>query len=228
MGQGRKSGTGDADGDAGREPSQAERTRQDILEVATREFAEKGYSGARIDEIAALTSTTKRAIYYHYESKQGLFIAVLEKAYRGIRALEATLDLDHLEPVESIRTLVGFTFDYQWAHADFVRLVMVENIHHGAHLEAAVSLRNVNVPILDAVNRVYVRGVETGVFRRGIEPIDIHMTISALAFFNVSNRYTFSRIFDHDLGDPVIRAARRSVVIDTVLRFLLADTNAAR
>lgn len=202
------------------EPSQADLTRANIIAVATREFASKGFSGARVDEIAELTATSKRMIYYYFSSKEGLYVAVLEQAYRGIREIEARLNLDHLDPVEAIRTLVGFTFDYQWQHEDFVRLVMVENIHKGVHLGTSRAMKGLNVSVIDTLERVYSRGVAAGLFRPGLDKIDLHMTISALAFFNVSNRHTFSIIFDRDLSDPVTLANRRGVVIDTVLRYV--------
>jgi AcrR family transcriptional regulator len=207
----------DADG-----PSQADVTRANIIAVATREFAAKGFSGARVDEIADLTATSKRMIYYYFANKEGLYVAVLEQAYRGIREIEARLKLDHLDPVEAIRTLVGFTFDYQWEHEDFVRLVMVENIHNGIHIGASRDMKELNVSIIDTMKQVYDRGVAAGLFRRGLDQIDLHMTISALAFFNVSNRHTFSRIFGRDLSDPATLARRREVVIDTVLRYVRA------
>ena len=208
---------------ASEEPAQSDLTRRNIIEVATKEFARKGYSGARVDEIAELTSTSKRMIYYYFENKEGLYVAVLENAYRGIREFEATLNLEHLEPEDAIRTLVGFTFDYQWSHDEFIRLVMVENIHHGVHLAASKTLRNLNVSVLETMSRVYDRGVRKGVFRPGLDQIDIHMTISALSFFNVSNRFTFSKIFNRDIADPKVRSRRRSIVIDTVLRYMLAE-----
>jgi AcrR family transcriptional regulator len=204
----------------GEEPSQAELTRANILSVATREFASKGFSGARVDEIADLTATSKRMIYYYFTNKEGLYVAVLEEAYRGIREIEAQLNLDHLDPIEAIRTLVEFTFDYQWEHEDFVRLVMVENIHNGVHLDASREIRGLNVPIIDTLKRVYDRGVAAGLFRPGLDQIDLHMTISALAFFNVSNRHSFSKIFGRDLKEPLSRSRRREVVTDTVLRYV--------
>lgn len=212
------------DQSAAESPSQADLTRGNIIAVATREFASKGFSGARVDEIAELTETSKRMIYYYFANKEGLYIAVLEQAYRGIREIEAQLNLDHLDPVEAIRTLVGFTFDYQWQHEDFVRLVMVENIHKGVHLGTSRAMKGLNVSIIDTLERVYDRGVTEGLFRPGLDKIDLHMTISALAFFNVSNRHTFSIIFGRDLSDSLTLAHRRQVVIDTVLRYVQAST----
>src|ERR671912_2281637 len=148
-----------------------EMTRQNILAVATKEFAENGYSGARVDEIAAHTHTSKRMIYYYFEDKEGLFVAVLEEAYRRIRAIEATLNLDHLDPVSALRALVGFTFDYQNANEDFIRLVMVENIHGGVHLARSKVIQDLNVSVIDAIRKIYRRGLASGVFRPGVDEI---------------------------------------------------------
>ena len=126
----------------------AEKTRQNILAVARQEFAEHGLSGARVDAIAARISTTKRMIYYYFGSKEGLYLAVLEQVYGGIRGLEQTLDLDRLSPVEALRQMIEFTFDYHEENPDFVRLVSVENIHHGAHLKQSETLRNLNSTVI--------------------------------------------------------------------------------
>ena len=197
-----------------------DRTMQNILEVATEEFASKGLSGARIDEIAASTRTSKRMIYYYFGSKEGLYIAVLEEAYRRIRAIEAELHLEDLPPEDALRKLVGFTCDYQLANPDFIRLVMTENIHRGEFLAQSKTIQQLNVPAINAVHDVYRRGVEAGVFRSHIDPVDLHMSISALCFFNVSNRHTFSLIFKRDLDSPAAIVARRDAIIDMVVRYV--------
>jgi AcrR family transcriptional regulator len=201
---------------------EAERSRRNILEIATEEFASKGFSGARIDEIAARTNTSKRMIYYYFTDKEGLFVAVLEAAYGRIRGIENALDLDHLPPDDALAALAGVTFDYHTANPDFVRLVMVENIHDGAHLKKSRVIHEVNVTVIDAIRRLYQRGVAAGRFREGLDPIDIHMSISALAFHNVSNRSTFSLIFEHDMSSPRALAKRRAIVVDTMLRYVRA------
>jgi AcrR family transcriptional regulator len=205
---------------SGRGGYDPELTRQNILAVATKEFAEKGYSGARVDEIAARTNTSKRMIYYYFEDKEGLFVAVLEDAYRRIRQIEATLDLAGLEPEAAIRALVGFTFDYQNSNEDFIRLVMVENIHQGVHLARSRAIQELNVSVINTLRGIYERGVKDRIFRKGIDEIDLHMTISALCFFNVSNRATFSQIFKRDMASADMLAKRRETVIDTVIRYL--------
>jgi AcrR family transcriptional regulator len=211
-----------AAGRKGNRAADPEKTRRNIIEIATDEFANKGFSGARVDEIAARTNTSKRMIYYYFEDKEGLFAAVLEEAYRRIREIEATLDLDHLEPEAALRALVGFTFDYQNANEDFIRLVMVENIHHGVHLAKSRTIQALNVSVIQTIRRIYERGVAAGVFRPGIDEIDLHMTISALCFFNVANRATFSQIFRCDMASQPALAQRRETVVETVARFVAA------
>lgn len=197
-----------------------ERTKADIIEVATHEFSEKGLAGARIDVIAEATRTSKRMIYYYFESKEGLYIAVLEEAYRRIRAIETRLELDDLTPEDALRKLVGFTVDYQLANPDFIRLVMNENIHRGEFISRSKAIQKLNVPAIGAVAKVYERGLAAGVFRAGIDPIDLHMSISALSFFNVANKHTFSVIFKRQLDSPAAVVARRDSIVEMVVRFV--------
>lgn len=197
-----------------------ERTKADILEVATHEFSEKGLSGARIDEIAERTRTSKRMIYYYFGSKEGLYRAVLEESYRRIRAIEATLDLEHKPPLEALAQHVRFTFDYQLANPDFIRLVMVENIHNGVHIAQLSSAQQSNMAAIETLRSIIKRGIAAGVMRKDLDPIDLHMSISALCFFNVSNRHTFSTIFKVDMVSLAATAARRESVTDLILRFV--------
>lgn len=197
-------------------------SRRNILEVAIREFAKKGLAGARIDEIAAQTATSKRMIYYYFGGKQGLYLAALEESYRSIRQVEGTLHLEALPPDEAMRTLIGFTFDYQASNPDFVRLVMNENMHHGSYLAQSASIKDLNVPAIAGIREIYARGCAQGLFRPGLDPIDLHASISALCFFNVSNQHTFSLIFKRDLMAPEAYAQRRSNVVDLILRYMLA------
>jgi AcrR family transcriptional regulator len=194
--------------------------RRDILAVALAEFVENGLTGARVDEIAAKTSTSKRMIYYYFGDKEGLYRAVLEAAYARIRNFEHSLDLAALPPREAIATLTGFTFDYHADNPDFVRLVMVENIHHARHLESSAKIGELNLSAIDMIREVYLRGLAEGVFREGLDPIDIHLTISALSFYNVSNRASIRQVFGHDMAAPDARRRRRQSAIETVLRML--------
>jgi AcrR family transcriptional regulator len=199
-----------------------DKTRADILKMATREFAEKGYDGSRVDEIAELTETSKRMIYYYYGDKEGLFQAVLEECYTSIRSIESLLDLDAYPPDEALRRLVQITFDYHNDHPEFVRLVMNENILKGVHIETLPSIKTRNKSVIEMLRRVLDRGVQAGLLRAGIDPIELHMNISALCFYNVSNRHTFSRIFERDMTSPAFVAGRREGVADVILRWCLA------
>ncbi|CAH1648258.1 TetR/AcrR family transcriptional regulator [Hyphomicrobiales bacterium] len=197
-----------------------EGVRRNILEAARLEFVENGLSGARVDEIASRTATSKRMIYYYFGDKEGLYRAVLEEMYERIRSFERGLDLASLEPEEAIALLTGFTFDYHAENPDFVRMVMIENIHHGRHLATSDRISALNLSVIDVIREAYERGVSAGIFRAGIEPIDIHLTISALAFYNVSNRASIQQVFGHDMGAPEALARRRAAAIDTVLRMM--------
>ena len=198
-----------------------ERTMAGILEVATKEFAEKGLSGARIDAIAAATRTSKRMIYYYFGSKEGLYVAVLEDAYRRMREIEAALHLENLEPVAALKRLVEFTFDHHWGNPDYIRLVMNENIERGAYLAQSKSIQELNVPAIAAIQALYDRGVAQGVFRPGLDATDIHASISALTFFNVSNQHTFGLIFKDAAQGEAALAVRRANITEMVVRFLL-------
>jgi hypothetical protein len=145
---------------------------------------------------------------------------VLEEAYGRIRGIESGLQLDDLEPEVAMRVLVGFTFDYQLASPDFIRLVMNENIHKGQFLAQSKIIQQLNAPAINAVTTVYERGVRAGVFRSDLDTVDLHMSISALCFFNVSNQHTFSLIFKRALDTADSIAARRASVVEMILRFI--------
>jgi AcrR family transcriptional regulator len=199
-----------------------ERTRANILEVAAAEFGEKGLAGARIDEIAALTQTSKRMIYYYFGSKEGLYLAVLEESYKRVREVEAELHLQDLEPEQALRRLVAFTFDHHLNHENYIRLVMSENINRGQYLAQSQRIQELNVPAIAAIQHLYQRGVEQGVFRTGLDAVDIHASISALSFFNVSNRHTFGMIFKLDTRSAAYITHRRDNVVEMILRFMRA------
>jgi AcrR family transcriptional regulator len=197
-----------------------ERTKANILAVAEAEFGEKGLAGARIDEIAAATQTSKRMIYYYFGSKEGLYLAVLEESYRRVRDIESELHLQDLEPEQALRRLVAFTFDHHLSNENYIRLVMSENINRGEYLAQSQRIQELNVPAIAAIRNLYQRGVKAGTFRAGLDPVDIHASISALSFFNVSNRHTFGRIFKVDMRSSAYIAHRRDNVVEMIVRFV--------
>jgi AcrR family transcriptional regulator len=200
----------------------AERTKAEILAAATREFSERGLNGARVDSIAARTSINKRMIYYYFKSKERLYIAVLEDSYRRIREAEKQLRLDDLPPSEAIRLLAEFTFDYHWKNPQLAKLVVIENIHKGKNLSRSKSISGLNLSIIDAIAKVLRRGAEEGVLRGSIDPVELHMTISALSLFHVTNRYTFGTVFRRDMVSSEAVAERKKEIVDIISRYVSA------
>jgi AcrR family transcriptional regulator len=198
----------------------AVRTKREILEVATREFAERGYAGARVDEIAAQTRTTKRMIYYYFGGKEQLYVAVLEAAYSRIRSAEREAEVDHLDPRAAIRRLAELTFDHHEANPEFIRLVSIENVHRAEHIAKFSTFGHLNSPAIELIGRILERGRAEGIFRRDVDAVDVHMLISSFCVFRVANRHTFGTIFDRDLLDPDRREHYRAMLGDLVVDYL--------
>ena len=201
----------------------AARTRREILDIATREFADRGFAGARVDEIADRTRTTKRMLYYYFGSKERLFVAVLERAYATIRAAEQTIEVDHLDPAAAIRRLAELTFDHHESHPDFIRLVSIENIHRAEHIAGHSDLAGQNTPAIELIERILDRGRADGSFTRDIDAVDLHMMISAFCVFRIANRHTFGAIFDRDLTDAARRDGYRRMLGDMIVEYLRSD-----
>lgn len=197
-----------------------ERTKAELLEVATRAFAEDGYSGARVDEIAERTRTTKRMIYYYFGGKEQLYLAVLENAYRGIRDAEDRLEVGDLGPVDAIRRLAELTYDHHVEHQDFMRLVAIENIHRGEGIRRLDVLRDLGKPAMEVLETILERGVAEGVFRDDVDALDVHLLISSYCVFQVANQYTFGYLFDVDLLADDTRPRLRSLIGDVVVSWL--------
>jgi AcrR family transcriptional regulator len=198
----------------------AERSKADILAVATEEFATFGLSGARVDAIAKRTRTSKRMIYYYFKGKEGLYRAVLEKAYSEIRSIDSQVGIEDAEPVEAIRKIVEITFDYDETHPYFISLVAVENVHRGRNIAKLPSIKQSGATIIRVLTSILERGAKQGVFRDGVNAIDLHLFISAFCVFRVSNRFTFGKIFDCDLSDPTVRTRHKKIFTEAVLRYL--------
>ncbi|MDH5285935.1 MAG: TetR family transcriptional regulator [Betaproteobacteria bacterium] len=203
-----------------RKPKAPEANRARILAAAVAEFASRGYDGASMDAIAARTNTTRAMINYYFRGKEPLYLAVLERVYADIREAESGLDVENLEPVEAIRRIVEFTYDYYVDHEDFVRLVVAENQAKGRHMKRSHALRTVNRPIVEMLGRVIARGQARGDFRADADPIDVHMAIAALGMFNVTNQYTFGSLFQRPMGAKGDVDRRRAMVADIILQWL--------
>ena len=199
-----------------------DKTRENILQEAIVEFVQQGLSGARVDAIAERIHTSKRMIYYYFGSKEQLYVEVLEKLYGNIRNTENRLQLAELAPREAIQRLVEFTFDHHDRNVDFVRIVSIENIHNAEYVKHSESIKAMNNTILDALGEILRRGVAQGVFREGLNPLDVHLLITSFCFYRVSNRHTFGEIFQIDLPDVAIKQRHRQMIGESVLRYLQA------
>ena len=199
-----------------------EQTRKDILQAAIVEFVSQGLSGARVDAIAERTKTSKRMIYYYFGSKEQLYVEVLEKLYGDIRRTERQLHLAELEPQQAIRRLVEFTFDHHDRNVDFVRIVSIENIHNGANVKQSSVIRSMSHNVLTALEETLLRGEAQGVFRQGLEAIDVHLLMTSFCFYRVSNRHTFGEIFQIDLSDEQVKHRHKAMICESVLHYLQA------
>jgi AcrR family transcriptional regulator len=176
-----------------------EGTKAAILAAATREFTEKGFGGARIDAIAARAKINKRMLYHYFGGKEALYVAVLETAYAAIRSAEGKLDLAHREPEEALRELVLFTFHYFLGHPEFLSLLGTENLMQAKFLKRSERIAEMNSPIIEELTDVLGRGAKAGVFRTDANALDVYLTMAALGFFYLSNRWTLSTVFRRDL-----------------------------
>jgi AcrR family transcriptional regulator len=198
----------------------ADATRQRILKAAKAEFARLGLGGARVDAIAERAKANKRMIYHYFAGKDDLFRAVLEDAYADIRGAERALRLEEREPEDAIRTLVEFTFGYYLKNPEFLTLVNSENLHKGKHLKKSPRVREMQQGYVGLVDDVLRRGVETGVFRSGVDAVQIAVTIAAIGYYYLTNRFTGSLLFDRDFMAPKALEARLAFNIDTIMRLL--------
>ncbi len=201
----------------------AERTRRAILQAATAEFSERGLGGARIDGIGERAGVNKRLVYYYFESKEGLFLAVLEETYRQIREAEKRLHLTDMEPADAVRRLVEFTWNYYLEHPEFLTLLNSENLHCAKHIAGLPHIRELNSPLVQTLAGILERGRASGVFRGGIDPVQLYISIAGLAYFYVSNKHTLSAIFGRNLMSPKARSERLSHMTEVVLGYVLRD-----
>lgn len=200
----------------------AEATKARILEAAKREFAKNGLGGARVDVIAEKASANKRMIYHYFDSKEGLFQTILENAYVDIRTAEQKLNLDHLDPKDALEKLVRFTWEYYLKNPEFITLVNSENLHRAKHLKKSEIVKVYSRKFVSMVKTILDRGVETGVFRPEVDPVQLNITIAAIGYYYLTNRFTGSIVFERDLMAKEALEERLNFNIDTIMRLVSA------
>jgi AcrR family transcriptional regulator len=197
-----------------------EQTRGRILAAAEAEFARVGLGGARVDRIAALAGANKRMLYYYFGNKDELFRAVLEATYEHIRESEKALHLDEFDPPEAIRRLIAFTWNYYLEHPEFLSLLNSANLHRAEHLKQSTKVRRMHSPFVAMIREILERGVRTGVFRAGVDAVQLYISIAALAYFYLGNNFTLSAIFGRDLKARKARDERLAHMTELVLGYL--------
>ncbi len=197
-----------------------EASRARILDAARVEFVTYGLSGGRVDRIAAQSGVNKNLIYHYFGSKDALYLEVLERIYADLRARQQDENLRNLPPVEGMKRLVSSTFDHFVATPDLIRLMSIENIHYGEHLKRSQSTRPLYSGLLDTIRILLKRGQQEGVFRANVDPVDLYLSISGLAYFFLSNQHTLSWLLDRDLAARRRVLKRRAHVVEMVLAYL--------
>ena len=199
----------------------ADRTQQQILRAAMAEFADLGLGGARIDAIAERAGVNKKLIYYYFGGKDELFLAVMEQTYADIREAERNVHLEALAPADALRRLVTVTWEHYLAHPEFLTLLNSENLHRARHLKRSQRIREMNSPLIQTLGDVLERGRREGLFRGGVDPLQLYISIAGLAYFYLSNIHTLSTIFDRDLNAPKALQQRLSHITDVVMGYVL-------
>ena len=198
----------------------AEATKARILAAAKKEFARLGLAGARVDEIAVQANANKRMIYHYFGGKEDLFSAVLENAYLDIRAAERELRLDGLAPDEALRALVRFTWQYYLDNPEFIRLVNSANLHGARHIKGTERLREASRGLTEMVGAILERGVAAGQFRDGVDPVQLNITIAAIGYYYLTNRFSGAILFERDYMTEQALAERLEFNIETVMRLV--------
>lgn len=197
-----------------------EKTSRRILDAAVLEFADKGLSGARVDTIAARANINKRMLYHYFGDKEALYVAVMEKAYEGIRSAERELDLGAFPPVDAIRELIHFTLRYFVDHPEFMHLLNNENLHGARYIQRSAKIRKLHVPMVGYIREVLERGVAEGTFRSGVDPVQLYISIAGLSYFYLSNAVTLGTIFSRNLLTRNAIKARREHITEVILGYL--------
>lgn len=197
-----------------------QRTREKILDAARTEFCRAGLSGARVEQIARRAGTNMRMLYHYFGDKEGLYLAVLERAYERIRGEEEKLNLCDLGPVDGMVQLIDFTFSHFLRNRDFITLIGNENLMRAKYLKRSKRVVAMTSPLVEAIEDLLRRGEREGLFRTGVDPLQIYVTMVAMSYLHVSNRYTLSTIFRRDLSDGDWLDARRVHARELILGYL--------
>ena len=200
---------------AARDPVQTQRR---ILRAARNEFMRHGYSGARIERISRAARSSDRMIYYYFQSKEALYLEVLESVYVELGEAESALALDPSRPLEALDQLIAFTWRYYLGHPEFVALLSNENLMRGAHITKSLKVKLLSRPVLDILGTILAEGARQKVFRPDLDVKKVYLTLAALGYFYLSNRYTLSSF----LGVDLMRAGECDAWLAEIRRVVLS------
>jgi AcrR family transcriptional regulator len=203
-----------------KKPRNPDETKRRILAEAKVEFAKKGLGGARVDDIAARAKANKRMMYHYFGNKEDLFRQVVEDAYGEFREREAALELDSLEPVAAIKTLIAFIWKYFLDNPEFITLVNSENLHKARHIKKSQRMQEMNRSFVGRMRHLLERGVKAQVFRKGLDPVQVNISIAAVGYYYLTNRFTGSIVFERDLMSEDALKARLEFNMQTILRMI--------
>lgn len=198
------------------------RTHARILRAARAEFMRHGYSGARVERISRTGRSSDRMIYYYFGSKKALYLAVLEAVYDELGEAESALAIDAGEPLEALVALIAFTWNYYLAHPEFVALLSNENLQRGRHVAKSAKVKQLSRPVLGILGTILAEGARQKLFRRGLDVNRVYLTLAALGYFYLSNRYTLSSF----LGTDLMRADEREAWLAEITRVMIASVSA--
>lgn len=194
--------------------------RDRILDAALAEFSAHGFAGARVDAIAERAEINKRMLYAYVGNKEALWLAVLERIYEQMRLKERALDLMRLSPEEGMDVLVRFNFRYHADHPEFLAMLNDENLQRGRNLQRSTRVRQMYSPLLALIDDLLTRGQAKGIFRGGVDPMQLYISIAALSYFYCSNIHTLSAIFGRALAAADEMLTREQHVVDVVAGYL--------
>jgi len=200
-----------------------ERTKSRLLQAARVEFSTYGLSGARVGNIADRAGVNKQLLYYYFGDKDSLYAEVLEQAYGELRIGEHALDLDNLTPQAAIERFIEFNFDYLVDHPYFVALLNDENLHKARHIKKSKRLPQLHDRLRETIGGALERGSAMGVFRPGVDPVDLYISIASLCFFYHSNAHTMSVIFQRDLSNSQEIKRRRAHIVEMIMGYLAVE-----
>ncbi len=189
-------------------------TKGKILEAAENIFSQKGFSAARIDEIADTAGVNKRMVYAHYGNKEQLYKKILYSAYEKLSANEMRIAETKAESIDDLRNVIEDNFDFLANNKSFVRLIMWENLEEAKHIDFK------DIKLFSGIEKLLLTGVEKGFIRKDLDIEQTAMSFNMFCFSAFSNIKTMSGMLGKDLENPKEIQARCSHIADVLVNYI--------